>query len=92
MRELKQLSDIHGFPKLLVTSFDCTNTRYVVFDSSSTDEWIANAPIEDVLMATMAAPTYFPMYHSDDLKSTFLDGGLGAALMMQSCLHCEQQN
>jgi hypothetical protein len=56
---------------LIITSFDAvgTRTRFIKSHKSQYDKW----PLVNAVMASTAAPTYFP-----SLDGSFIDGGVGS--------------
>ena len=84
----KQLEEVFGNLELkdltkpcLITSYDITSRRAMLFTSHNADQPIKNFYVKDVCRATSAAPTYFEPAQINsfyDQQFTLIDGGVYA--------------
>jgi predicted acylesterase/phospholipase RssA len=72
------LADIQRPRRLLVTTFNATNRRPIVFDSFNQNH--SEHTLAAICLASAAAPTYFPAHTEeiDDLDMVLIDGGMMA--------------
>lgn len=81
---------------LLITSFDLEEFRPKIFKSNYSRKNTIDYNVSDAVMASTAAPSYFPAYCDMNGKGVFIDGGVSAnnpsLLALIDSMHFERES